>query len=430
MESVNLVEKEDQALSFEEKKGFILDYLEQVPDEVEKVLLLPPDYTRKHSGAGVLAGIFYKHLTEEMNKEVEVMPALGTHEPMTEKKLIDMFGKDIPLNKFMVHDWRHDTVSLGKIPADFVRDLTDGKVDQEITVRINERLVSGEYDLIISIGQVLPHEVVGMANYNKNIFVGCGGPEIINVSHFVGAVSGMEQVMGRDHTPVRKLYDYAQEHLLKDIPLVFLLTVSSTEIDEETGLTRMKGMFLGDRREILEQAVELSQDVNIIKVDKPLNRVIVNLDEEEFKTTWLGCKAIYRTRMAIADGGELLIIAPGLERFGEDMDIDKLIRKYGYVGTKKVLELVAVNEDLQENLSAAAHLIHGSSEGRFDVTYACSRISKEEIEGVNFNYISLEEAREKYNLEALKDGYNSLDGEEIYYIDNPATGLWATADRF
>lgn len=430
MKSIKLVSIEGKPLTFKQKRNFIVDYLKQIPDKANRILLIPPDYTRKHSGAGELAAIFYRYLSGEMSREVEIMPALGTHEPMDDKKIIDMFGEDIPLEKFLVHDWRHDTVSLGEIPADFVRDLTDGRVEEEITVRINKRLISGEYDLIISIGQVLPHEVVGMANYNKNIFVGCGGLEMINISHFVGAVAGMEKIMGRDHTPVRKLYDYAQENLLKDIPLVFILTVSSTEVDEETGLTHMRGMFLGDKREILEQAVALSQELNIIRVKKPLSRIIVNLDQEEFKTTWLGCKAIYRTRMAIADGGELLIIAPGLERFGEDLDIDKLIRKYGYVGTEKILKLVAENRDLRENLSAAAHLIHGSSEGRFNITFACSRISREEIEGVNFNYMPLTEVREKYNIEELKDGYNIVNGEEIYYIDNPATGLWATADRF
>jgi nickel-dependent lactate racemase len=166
-------------------------------------------------------------------------------------------------------------------------------------------------------------------------------------------------------------------------------------------------------------------------MEKPIRKVVVYLDEREFKSTWLGNKAVYRTRMAIADGGELIILAPGVRRFGEDEVIDKLIRKYGYVGRIKVLEQYKANEDLKENLSAAAHLIHGSSDGRFGITYAPGKISREEIEGVNFKYMPLDKALEKYNPEKLKDGFNTLDdGEEIFFISNPAIGLWASKSLF
>jgi nickel-dependent lactate racemase len=166
-------------------------------------------------------------------------------------------------------------------------------------------------------------------------------------------------------------------------------------------------------------------------VEEPLKKVVVYLDPLEFKSTWLGNKSIYRSRMAIADGGELIVLAPALKEFGEDKQIDALIRKYGYVGTQKVLELVKKSDDLKNNLGAAAHLIHGSSEGRFSITYCPGYLTKQEIEGVNFKYAELNEMTRKYDPEKLKDGFNTMpDGEKIFYISNPALGLWAYKDRF
>ncbi|MCB0284811.1 MAG: D-mannonate epimerase, partial [Calditrichaeota bacterium] len=138
-----------------------------------------------------------------------------------------------------------------------------------------------------------------------------------------------------------------------------------------------------------------------------------------------------RTRMAIADDGELVVLAPGLMEFGEDKQIDKLIRKYGYLTTPEILKLTEENDDLQKNLSAAAHLIHGSSENRFKITYCPGNLTKEEIESVNFSYADLQKMMKKYDPEKLKDGFNIMpDGEEIFYISNPALGLWAYKERF
>jgi hypothetical protein len=134
--------------------------------------------------------------------------------------------------------------------------------------------------------------------------------------------------------------------------------------------------------------------------------------------------------MALADGGELIVLAPGVKEFGEDPAIDKLIRKYGYVGTPAVLKAVEENADLAGNLSAAAHLIHGSSEGRFSITYCPGHLTREEVEGVNFRYASLAEMTARYDPAKLKDGYNTVAGEEIFYIPNPALGLWAYRGRF
>lgn len=394
-------------------------------ENLKKVLLIPPDFTRMHSGAGKITAMYYELLKDSC--KIDVLPALGTHEPMTEEECSAFFGDGVPLECIIPHKWREDIIKIGEVPSSYAKEVSEGLVDYPIQVEVNRRITDPSYDLIISIGQVVPHEVVGMANYSKNIFVGCGGNDLINKSHFLGAVCGMEKAMGRDYSPVRKIFDYAGQHFLKDIPLLYVITVT-THVE---GKLCIHGLYIGRGRNIFEEAVKLSQEKNLTFVDRQMKKVVVYLDEREFKSTWLGNKAIYRTRMAIQDGGELIILAPAVRKFGEDARNDELIRKYGYVGRKKVLSLCEENEDLKNNLSVAAHLIHGSSDDRFSITYAVENLSKEEIEGANFKYLKLSEALKKYNPQKLKDGFNTLDdGEEIFYISNPALGLWACRSKF
>lgn len=411
-----IVERSEQGLSEEELRAALERSLEG--KKLKKVLLLPPDYTRLYSGAGMITRLYYDILSEYA--EVDVMPALGTHEAMSEGEIRAFFGDKIPLERFIVHNWRTDVVKLGQVPAEFVREVSEGIVDEAIDVEVNKRLLDKSYDLIISAGQVVPHEVVGMANYSKNIFVGCGGSSMINASHMLGAFYGMERVMGRDGSPVRRVFDYAEEHFIADIPLMYVLTVTTNCGDR----TNIHGLYIGRDRKLFEAAVADSQKRNLNHVE-PLKKVVVYLDPREFKSTWLGNKAIYRTRMAIADGGELIILAPAVKKFGEDEENDRLIRKYGYVGRENVLRLVKENEDLRANMSVAAHLIHGSSDGRFSITYCTEALSKEEVEGAAFGYMPYKDAEKKYDPKKLKDGYCTVGGEEIYYISNPALGLWS-----
>lgn len=391
--------------------------------ELEKVLIIPPDFTRFHSMAGKITKMYYDLLKDSC--AVDIMPALGTHDPMTEEECSEMFG-DIPYDKFIVHDWKNDVIRLGEVPADFVGDVSEGLFNRSIPVEVNKRIAEGGYDLIISIGQVVPHEVVGMANYSKNVFVGCGGNGMINSSHMLGAVYGMERIMGKDFSPVRKVYDYAENNFIQDIPLIYFLTVTTAKGDD----VDIHGVFTGRSRKIFEEAVTLSQKVNLNYLDEAPAKMVVYLNEKEFKSTWLGNKSIYRTRMAIADGGELIVIAPGVHKFGEDAHIDSLIRRYGYKGRIRILELSKEEDDLKENLAAAAHLIHGSSDGRFDITYAPGRLTREEVESVGYKYAPYAEMVKKYDPEKLEDGWNTVDGEKIYYISNPALGLWAERKRF
>ncbi len=394
----------------------------------KKVLVVPPDYTRLPSRAGELTEMSWEYFGEKLT---DILPALGTHTPMTDPQISHMFGKT-PRNLFRDHDWRNDVVTLGYVPGEFVKEVSEGAVDYPWPAQVNKLLVEGNFDLILSIGQVVPHEVVGMANYNKNIFVGTGGAEGINKSHFIGAAYGMEKMMGRADTPVRKIFNYASEHFSSHLPIIYVQTVVGVN---KQGKLQTYGLFIGDDFEVFDKAAKLSLKVNFEMVEEPLKKVVVWLDPSEFKSTWLGNKSIYRTRMALADGGELIVLAPALREFGEDKEIDRLIRKYGYFGTPHTLKITAENEELQNNLSAAAHLIHGSSEGRFSITYCPGKgkenLTRQEIESVGFQWADYDKIVASYNPGELKDGYNTLpDGEEIYYISNPALGLWAYRDRF
>jgi nickel-dependent lactate racemase len=413
----------DTVLSREEVRSALNASFDKLGEKT-RVLAVPPDFTRYHSQAGLLTELVWDYYGTRL---ADVLPAIGTHKPMTDEEIATMFGRT-PKHLFRVHDWRQGVATLGEVPAAFVGEVSEGMIDYSIPIQVNKLLADGAHDLIVSMGQVVPHEVIGMAGFNKNIFVGTGGVEGINKTHFLGAVYGMERMMGRADTPVRRVFNYASDHFAGHLPILYVLTVVGKN---EKGDLSIKGLFLGDDTECFKRAAALSLKVNFQLQDVPLNKVIVYLDPSEFKSTWVGNKSIYRTRMALADGGELIILAPGLSQFGEDERIDGLIRKYGYPGTARVLELVRTQEDLRENLGTAAHLIHGSSEGRFKITYCPGGLSRQEIEGSNFQYADLDAMITKYNPEKLVDGINFMgDGEQIFFISNPALGLWAHRERF
>lgn len=418
-----LKESNQEGLTINEIKTAIKSSLNL--DDLKKVLIVPPDFTRFYSNAGLITNIYYHYLVNS-GIEVDILPALGTHDVMTEKEVLEMFG-DIPYEKFIPHNWRDDVVKIGMVPKDFLLEISEGIWDIPVEVEVNKLIMDESYDLILSIGQIVPHEVVGIANQSKNLLVGCGGKNIIDKSHMLGAVYGMERMMGKDHTPVRKMFDYAFNKFLGHLPIQFVLTVTTAPESK----IKTHGLYIGGLRKGFELGIEQVLQKNLDFLDKPIKKAVVYLEPKEFKTTWLGNKAVYRTRMAIADHGELLVLAPGVTRFGEDLEIDKLIRKYGYVGRIKTLELMKENKDLEENMSVAAHLIHGSSDDRFKITYAVDKISKEEIESVNFSAADYNETIKRYDPEKLKYGWNTMpDGEEIFFIPNPALGLWVDKNKF
>lgn len=387
-----------------------------------RVLAVPPDISRVHSQAGKLTCMVHELLGDRL---VDVLPALGTHDPMGAEELAEMYPT-LPTSLVRVHRWRDDVETIGHVPADFVHDVTDGIYSRPWPAQLNRLVWRSGHDLILSIGQVVPHEVIGMANYNKNLFVGTGGPAGIDESHYISAVYGMERIMGRADNPLRRILNYAQDQFLGNLPVVFILTVIGRN---HAGKLVIRGLFIGDDVECFQRASELSVAVNFDLLEETPKKIVVYLDPKEFKTTWLGNKAIYRTRMAVATGGEVVILAPNVGRFGEDLAIDALIRKYGYRTTPEVVQFVADNADLRSALSAAAHLIHGSAENRFTITYCPGKLTREEVEAVGYQFGDLGALMARYQPESLQPGRQTVNGEEIFYIPNPALGLWAHKSR-
>jgi nickel-dependent lactate racemase len=403
----------------------LLDGLVKSFGRLGRVLLIPPDFTRFHSGAGELTSLLYARLAE--NTHVEVLPALGTHAPMSPRDLQTMFP-GIPLDRFFVHEWRSGLATLGEVPADFVEEVSGGLLDYPIRCEIDARIAEGRWDRVLSIGQLVPHEVIGIAGHDKNVFVGAGGKDVIDRTHFLGAVCGMESIMGRAETPVRDVMSFMAKELASHLPITHVLTVRARDA---SGAMVTRGLFSGEGHAVFSAGAPLAQASNLEYLEKPLPKVVVYLDPTEFHSTWLGNKAVYRTRMAIADGGELLILAPGVSRFGEDAGIDRLIRRYGYRGTPATLSAVADDAEMAGSLSAAAHLIHGSSEGRFRIVYAPGKLTRDEVEGAGYEFDDLARASERYDRNRLRPGRNVLpDGEEIFFVENPALGLWALRSQF
>jgi carbohydrate kinase (thermoresistant glucokinase family) len=403
----------------------------------ERVLLVPPDLTRFYSRAGEITGLLYEELTA-CGADVAVLPALGTHSALSAEGAALLFHERVPFERVYKHRWRDGVTRLGEISAAEVSALSGGRMSDPIPVEVDDLLLSG-WDVVVSVGQVVPHEVTGMANYSKNLVIGLGGAATINRSHFLGAMCGIESIMGRVRGPVRDLVDAAFDRFLAPrLDVLWLLTVVE---DTATGVVQ-RGLFAGRGRSgesggsAYRAAADLAQCCNIDLLGDGFGRVACWLDPEEFKTTWLANKAIYRTRMAMADDGELTILAPGVSRFGEDATVDTLIRRHGYRGTPATLDAVRHDRDLAEDLGAAAHLIHGSSEGRFQIVYctdpSTGGLTREEVEGVGYRWRSLPAELARLGVTpALASGrLADRDGESFDYIANPALGLWAMSSRF
>jgi len=411
----------DTDLSPQQLQGLLEEALAKLGPR-NRVLAIPPDLSREHSRAGDLTNYAWQYYGDRLNA---VLPALGTHTALRPDQIVRMFG-NVPQELFRVHNWRTDVETLGEVPAEFIREQSEGKLSYAWPAQVNRLVSRGGFDLILSIGQVVPHEVIGVANYTKNILIGTGGRESINRSHYLGAVYGMERIMGRAENPVRAVLNYASDHFLRHLPIFYVLTVVARRAD---GKLAVRGLYIGDDSECFHLAAALSLKVNFEIVEEPIRKALVYLDPHEFHSTWIGNKAVYRTRMALADGADLIILAPGVREFGEDKTIDALIRKHGYRGTPATLAAVAGDAELANELGAAAHLIHASSEGRFNIVWCPGHLTRDEIESVGFRYADLSQTLERYRPDKLAHGYNTVDGEEIFFVANPGLGLWAHRSR-
>ncbi len=389
----------------------------------KRVLLLPPDLTRAHSGVGKMTELLYHHFAG--SAEVHVIPTLGQHQPHTPEENRWMFGS-IPEERIHAHDWIDGCIHVGDVPADYVEHITGGVANWDMPVWLNRMLMEQPWDLIINVGHVVPHEVLGFANHNKNYFIGLGGKPTLCSSHIMAAAYGIENNLGNLLTPIRACFNKAEDEMLAHLPDLYVQVVLARD---EQGELVHTGVYVGDDLETYLAAARQSREENITIFEEPVPKMVCVMQGDEFFSTWVANKAVYRTRMALADEGELVIIAPGLKRFGEQDAIDRLIRKYGYVGTPAVMEAYRLNADLQDYANAAAHLINGSSEGRFRITYAPGNVSQQEIEGVGFGYMDLQEALDRYQPVGRKEGRHQIDGEEVYFVPTPSAGLWSTRDK-
>lgn len=415
MEDLLLTAPSKEGLAKADWHAAFLEYLSR-QGQPRRVLLVPPDATRPHSRAGVLTCEAYRFFSDR-GALVEVMPALGTHRPLSVGEG-QRFFPGIPGKAFLVHRWREDVRSCGVISRDEIEEETGIDFPRDWPLEVNRRLWEGSYDLILSLGQVVPHEILGMANYTKNLLIGLGGGDGIGRSHMLGALYGMEKLMGRANNPVRRLLDRGAARALADLSVIYALTVVDSSGKD------WKGLFCGPGPEVFRRAADLSEAVNTITLPRRQKRVVVALDPAEFTSTWLGNKGIYRSRMALADGGELILAAPGIDRFGEDPGMDKMIRRHGYRGTE------AIGRAWREGLfdggeGAAAHLIHGSSEGRFSITLAAGKLSPAEVEGVGYQWRDPVETAAFFDLAGARPGLNrDCEGQDFFFIDQPALGLW------
>lgn len=415
-----IYEKGDQGLSEQELRSALLESLEG--RTLRKVLILPPDFTRFYSNGGLITNLYY-HILKDRGCQVDIMPALGTHAPVSREEAEMMFG-DIPHEELIPHNWRTDVVKIGEVPGDFLAEKTGGLWTESVEVEVNKRLMDPSYDLILSVGQVVPHVIVGMGNHAKNLFVGAGGSDMISKSHMIGAINGVDNNLGRDKTPVRELFDYAYEHFLYERPILYVLTVCTAPENK----IRQHGLFIGHGRDVFEAGVALAQIHNVTHLNKPLKKCVAYLDPLEFKSTWVGTKALYRTCMAMEPGGELLILAPGVHTFGEAPEVDVILRKYGYSGQENLMKHYHDPEDstLRDNLAAVSHLLLGSvAHGKFKVTWAVQKDFMQDVLDIGYGAADYEETARRYDPAKLRYGEQTLeDGEEIFYIPTPAIGLW------
>jgi nickel-dependent lactate racemase len=428
----------DAALSSDD---LVLAVREIVDSEVSplgrqpRILLVPPDQTRMDGRAGVITSLLSEHLTGS-GCDVWTLPAVGTHRAMTPAQVLSCFGA-LPFERVLQHHWREHVVSVGEVSSAEISVLSGGAMTDALPIEVDPRLLES-WDLVISIGQVVPHEVIGMANFTKNLVIGLGGAPTINGSHLLGALCDMEKIMGRAHNPVRDVVDAAFDRFLSTrLRVLWILTVvEATDAGVvQRGLFAGTGSSAGTGGAAYRLAAALSARCNIVSVPRPLRRVVCWIDPDEFRTTWLANKAVYRTRMALADGAELVLLAPGVTRFGEDTAIDRLIRRHGYRGTLATLEAIRRDPELAENLGAAAHLIHGSSEGRFDIVYCTDPesggLSRAEVESVGYRWRPLGAELDRLGVQAgtQTGARRDRSGEAFDYLARPALGLWTTTGR-
>jgi nickel-dependent lactate racemase len=327
-----------------------------------RVLSIVADKTRDDS-TDQLFPLAAQLLADRKIAKLDALIAQGTHSPMSEddkrQKIGALAADSVPgLGQIFDHDWANprQLVTIGELSASRMREITGGLIEKAIRLNVNRLLARGLYDTILIFGSTAPHEVAGFSGGAKYFFPGVSGPELTHATHWLGALSTIENVIGRIETPPRHLFEAAADFVPARV-----ISLSSVVTRETPSRLHTHALFCGDFRMAVRRAAEVSRHVHIKYTGRKYKRVIALLDEY-LNDLWVGGKASYRLGPVIEEGGELIIYAPHLTCISDTHGA--LIERYGYAPLEKIRELVSQSPELQQNLCVAAHLAHVSFAGR------------------------------------------------------------------
>ena len=409
----------DSDLTEQDLQAIVEQALEPILSS-ERVLAIVPDKTRDDN-TDLLFPFTAEVLSARDVAQFDVLVAQGTHPPMSQSQKLAKLGLEKKLFSGHLFDHRWDLpdelVTIGKLSEDTVRRLTNGLITHAVPVSLNRLLSPGSYDTILVFGATVPHEVAGFAGGAKYFFPGVAGPELTHTTHWLGALAGIENIIGETETPTRHLIEAAADFI--EARIISLNTVVSRRGD---GRLITHALFAGDIRDAFRQAVEVSRHVHIRYTDRKYKRVVALLDRH-YEELWVGGKASYKLGAVIEDGGELIIYAPHLTKLSETHG--ELIAKYGYAPLESVRDMLGVSEELRENLCIAAHLAHVAYAGRLDehghvvpryrITMA-SGLDEQTCRQVNLGYVDYR----TFDYERLPDDRDTLivkdAGRDLYKV--------------
>jgi nickel-dependent lactate racemase len=325
----------------------------------ERVLAIIPDKTRDDN-THVLFPLAADFLAQRGVASFDALVAQGTHPPMSPAQKLAKIGCASFAGQLFDHHWDNagELITLGELSATTVSELTRGLIEQSVPVTVNKLLAPGVYDTVLVFGATVPHEVAGFAGGAKYFFPGVAGPELTHTTHWLGALAGIENIIGEVETPTRKLIEAAAELIAARV--ISLNSVVSRDAD---GSLVTYALFTGDIRESFRRAAELSRRVHIRYTGRKYQKVVALLDPH-YDEMWVGGKASYKLGAIVEDGGELIVYAPHLNKLSKTHGA--LIEKYGYAPLEVVRDMLGASPELRENLCIAAHLAHVAYAGRTD----------------------------------------------------------------
>lgn len=408
-------------LSADELRSIIGNALAEIPAK-SKVLAIVPDKTRDDN-TDLLFPFAVEISREKSFEKFDALVAQGTHRAMTDREKREKIGVGdgrgiFDFGKIFDHHWSdpHELVTIGELSAEKVRELTGGLFAKPIPLTINKLLAPGVYDYVLIFGGVVPHEVAGFAGGAKYFFPGAAGAELTHATHWLGALAGIENVIGRVETPTRHLIEAAADFIAAKV-----ICFSSVVTRNKENRLQTRALFAGGFRSAFRRAAEISSQVHIKYTGRKYKRVAALLDEH-YDELWVGGKASYKLGGIIEDGGQLIIYAPHLRCLSATHG--QAIEKYGYAPIEKIRKMVAASGELEANLCVAAHLAHvafagrqdNESEPRYRITLA-SQVDEETCRRVRLEFLDFK----KFRREDFENDADTLvverAGQDLYLVE-------------